>query len=130
MLSKWSKAFGASLLQHPKLGIFGANGIVAAGLPIAVGAAAASQLRADSGVAVSFFGDGAVAQGAFHEAVKKKFLHSVLQIFIEVDKNVPAQHHVYFREHAVGHQIVIGPYNIFFEILIDNNIIIFFIATL
>ena len=53
----------------PKLGIFGANGIVAAGLPIAVGAAAASQLRADGSVAVSFFGDGAVAHGAFHEAV-------------------------------------------------------------
>ena len=51
------------------VGIFGANGIVAAGLPIAVGAAAAAQLRADGDVAVAFFGDGAVAQGAFHEAV-------------------------------------------------------------
>src|SRR6202035_3847782 len=53
----------------PSIGIFCANGIVAAGLPIAVGAAAASQLRADGGGAVAFFGDGAVAQGAFHEAV-------------------------------------------------------------
>ena len=60
---------GSMHIADPKLGIFGANGIVAAGLPIAVGAAAASQLRADNGVAVSFFGDGAVAQGAFHEAV-------------------------------------------------------------
>ena len=60
---------GSMHIADPKLGIFGANGIVAAGLPIAVGAAAASQLRADGGVAVSFFGDGAVAQGAFHEAV-------------------------------------------------------------
>jgi 2-oxoisovalerate dehydrogenase E1 component len=60
---------GSMHIADPKLGIFGANGIVAAGLPIAVGAAAASQLRADEGVAVSFFGDGAVAQGAFHEAV-------------------------------------------------------------
>ena len=42
---------------------------VAAGLPIAVGAATAAQLRADGTVAVAFFGDGAVAQGAFHEAV-------------------------------------------------------------
>ena len=53
----------------PKLGIFGANGIVAAGLPIAVGAAAAAQLRGGDGVAVAFFGDGAAAQGAFHEAL-------------------------------------------------------------
>ncbi len=56
-------------IADPKLGIFGANGIVAAGLPIAVGAATAAQLRADGSVAVAFFGDGAPAQGAFHEAM-------------------------------------------------------------
>jgi len=56
-------------IADPSIGIFGANGIVAAGLPIAVGASTASQLRADGGVAVAFFGDGALAQGAFHEAV-------------------------------------------------------------
>ena len=60
---------GSMHVADPRLGIFGANGIVAAGLPIAVGAATASQLRHDGGVAVAFFGDGAVAQGAFHEAV-------------------------------------------------------------
>ena len=38
-------------------------------LPIAVGAATAAQLRADGSVAVAFFGDGAPAQGAFHEAL-------------------------------------------------------------
>ena len=56
-------------IADPDIGIFGANGIVGAGLPIAVGAATAAQLRADGSVAVAFFGDGAVAQGAFHEAV-------------------------------------------------------------
>src|SRR4051812_8149104 len=60
---------GSMHIADPKLGIFGANGIVAAGLPIAVGAAAAAELRADGAVAVAFFGDGAVAHGAFHEAV-------------------------------------------------------------
>jgi 2-oxoisovalerate dehydrogenase E1 component len=60
---------GSMHIADPKLGIFGANGIVAAGLPIAMGAATAAQLRADGGVAVAFFGDGAVAQGAFHEAL-------------------------------------------------------------
>src|SRR6516162_7005434 len=60
---------GSMHIADPKLGIFGANGIVAAGLPIAAGAATAAQLRGDGGVAVAFFGDGAVAQGAFHEAV-------------------------------------------------------------
>jgi 2-oxoisovalerate dehydrogenase E1 component len=60
---------GSMHIADPKLGIFGANGIVAAGVPIAVGAATAAQLRADGSVTVAFFGDGAVAQGAFHEAL-------------------------------------------------------------
>jgi 2-oxoisovalerate dehydrogenase E1 component len=60
---------GSMHIADPNVGIFGANGIVAAGLPIAAGAATAAQLRGDSSVAVAFFGDGAVAQGAFHEAL-------------------------------------------------------------
>lgn len=60
---------GSMHIADPTLGIFGANGIVAAGVPIAVGAATAAQLRGADGVAVAFFGDGAPAQGAFHEAI-------------------------------------------------------------
>lgn len=60
---------GSMHIADPGLGIFGANGIVAAGVPIAAGAAAAAQLRGDGTVAVAFFGDGAVATGAFHEAL-------------------------------------------------------------
>ena len=59
---------GSMHIADPELGIFGANGIVGAGVPIAVGAATAAQLRGDGGVAVAFFGDGAVSTGAFHEA--------------------------------------------------------------
>jgi 2-oxoisovalerate dehydrogenase E1 component len=60
---------GSMHIADPNVGIFGANGIVAAGLPIAAGAATAAQVRGESSVAVAFFGDGAVAQGAFHEAL-------------------------------------------------------------
>jgi len=60
---------GSMHVADPTLGVFGANGIVAAGLPIAAGAATAAQLRGDGTVTVAFFGDGAVAAGAFHEAV-------------------------------------------------------------
>lgn len=60
---------GSMHIADPRKGIFGANGIVAGGLPIAVGAATAAQLRATGGVVVAFFGDGAVGQGMFHEAV-------------------------------------------------------------
>jgi 2-oxoisovalerate dehydrogenase E1 component len=60
---------GSMHIADPRKGIFGANGIVAAGLPIAAGAATAAQLRDQGGVVLAFFGDGAVAQGMFHEAV-------------------------------------------------------------
>jgi pyruvate dehydrogenase E1 component alpha subunit len=50
------------------LGILGANGIVAGGIPIAVGAALAFSMRGEKRVALAFFGDGAVNEGAFHEA--------------------------------------------------------------
>jgi 2-oxoisovalerate dehydrogenase E1 component len=72
---------GSMHIADPHLGIFGANGIVAAGLPIAVGAATASQLRANGSVAVAFFGDGAAAQGAFHEAVNLAAVWRVPVIF-------------------------------------------------
>jgi 2-oxoisovalerate dehydrogenase E1 component len=58
---------GSMHIADPSLGIFGANGIVGAGVPIAVGAATAAALRGDGRVAVAFFGDGAVSTGAFHE---------------------------------------------------------------
>lgn len=58
---------GSMHIADPALGIFGANGIVGAGVPIAAGAATASLLRRDGRVTVSFFGDGATSTGAFHE---------------------------------------------------------------
>src|SRR5205823_8869073 len=49
--------------------VFGGNGIVGAGVPLAAGAALAAKLRGTGQVAVAFFGDGAVATGAFHEGM-------------------------------------------------------------
>jgi len=60
---------GSMHVADPDLGIFGANGIVGAGLPIAVGAAHALRYHDAGQVAIAFFGDGAIATGAFHEAV-------------------------------------------------------------
>jgi TPP-dependent pyruvate/acetoin dehydrogenase alpha subunit len=60
---------GSMHIADFSIGMLGANGIVAGGMPIAAGAAMASQLSGDGSVAISFFGDGATAEGAFHEAV-------------------------------------------------------------
>ena len=77
-----NKGLGGSMhIADPDLGIFGANGIVAAGVPIAGGAALAAKLRKNNSVVVSFFGDGAVAQGAFHEAANLAALWRLPMVF-------------------------------------------------
>jgi pyruvate dehydrogenase E1 component alpha subunit len=48
---------------------FGGNAIVAGGLPLAIGLALADSLRGEPAVTVCFFGDGAYAEGEFHECV-------------------------------------------------------------
>ncbi len=63
------------------LGILGANGIVAGGIPIAVGAGLAFQQRKERRVALSFFGDGATNEGAFHEALNLAGLWKLPVIF-------------------------------------------------
>lgn len=50
-------------------GVLGANAILGAGQPIAVGAAMSARLRGTDDVAATFFGEGASAQGAVHEAM-------------------------------------------------------------
>ncbi|CAN5745197.1 thiamine pyrophosphate-dependent dehydrogenase E1 component subunit alpha [soil metagenome] len=63
-------------------GMIGGMGIVAAGLPIAAGAAFAARRLGQDRVAVSFFGDGAVHQGAWHEALDFAALLSCPVIFV------------------------------------------------
>ncbi len=66
----YCKGKGGSMhIADFSIGMLGANGIVCAGLPIAVGAALAAQLEGSDRVTVVFFGDGATNEGAFHESL-------------------------------------------------------------
>ena len=105
-----NKGLGGSMhIADPDLGIFGANGIVAAGVPIAAGAALTARLRDQRDVVVSFFGDGAVAQGAFHEAANLAALWKLpMVLFCENNGYAefsPAadQHPVPLRTRAAGY---------------------------
>lgn len=60
---------GSMHVADLRLGILGANGIVGAGIPIALGSAIAHTVRRTQGVAVAFFGDGAMAEGVLHETL-------------------------------------------------------------
>ena len=60
---------GSMHVSDPRRGVLCANAIVGASMPLAVGAALASKLRGQGRVAIAYFGEGAVNQGAFHEAL-------------------------------------------------------------
>jgi pyruvate dehydrogenase E1 component alpha subunit len=63
------------------LGVLGANGIVSASIPIAVGAAYSIQLRGTDQVSVAFFGEGAMNQGLFHEAANMAAVYTLPVVF-------------------------------------------------
>jgi pyruvate dehydrogenase E1 component alpha subunit len=63
-------------------GILGANGIVAGGPPISVGAALASKIRGSGEVSVSFSGDGSVNQGTCLEAMNMAVVLKVPAVFV------------------------------------------------
>jgi TPP-dependent pyruvate/acetoin dehydrogenase alpha subunit len=65
-----SKGKGGSMhFTDVSVGLLGANAIVAAGIPHAAGAALAAKLQGQARVALTYFGEGAVNQGVFHETL-------------------------------------------------------------
>src|SRR3984885_8882458 len=60
---------GTMHLYDPTVGFLGSNGLVPPGILIGAGAALSSKIMGSHRVAVSFFGDGAVNNGAFHEGL-------------------------------------------------------------
>ena len=79
----YCKGKGGSMhIADTELGILGANGIVGAGLPISVGAGYSARLRGTDQVVAAFFGDGAITEGAFHEAVNLASAWSLPVVFV------------------------------------------------
>ena len=60
---------GSMHIADFSVGMLGANGVVAAGMPIAVGAAHAIRIRGEKRIVACFFGDGAINRGPFLEAL-------------------------------------------------------------
>ena len=73
---------GSMHIADVATGNLGANGIVAGGIPIAAGAALAYRLQGLDRVVVSFFGDGAANEGAFHEAVNLAAIWKLPVVFL------------------------------------------------
>jgi pyruvate dehydrogenase E1 component alpha subunit len=77
-----SRGRGGSMhLFDAKLRLYGGNAIVGGGLPLAVGLALADKLQGVRRVTACFFGEGAVAEGAFHESLNLAALWRVPALF-------------------------------------------------
>jgi pyruvate dehydrogenase E1 component alpha subunit len=73
---------GSMHIADFSIGMLGANGVVAAGLAIAVGAAHAAKLAGRDDVAVCFFGDGACNRGPFLESLNWAAVYKLPILFV------------------------------------------------
>ncbi len=72
------------------VGMLGANGVVAAGMPIAVGAAHALKIQRRAEIVACFFGDGAVNRGPFLEALNWAVVYRLPVLFVCEDNRISA----------------------------------------
>jgi pyruvate dehydrogenase E1 component alpha subunit len=78
-----SRGRGGSMhLFDQKTRFYGGNAIVGGGLPIAVGLALADKMRSQPRITCCFFGDGAVAEGEFHECMNLAALWQLPVLFV------------------------------------------------
>ncbi len=73
---------GSMHVADMSVGVLGANGIVGAGIPIAMGSALAHKLRKTGGIAGAFFGDGAQSEGVLHESLNLSSLWQLPLLFV------------------------------------------------
>ena len=89
-------------ITHPKSGCMVTTGIVGAGMPIGCGLALAAQLRGETRVTVTNFGDGASNIGAFHESLNLASVWKLPVIFV-CQNNRYAEHTAFAKGTSAEH---------------------------
>ncbi len=103
---------GSMHLVDPDVGLLPTYAVVGAGLPVATGAAFASQVKGDGRIAVAVFGDGATNIGAFHESLNLASVWRLPIVFVcennlygeytRIDRTTPTEDLV---ERAAGYRM-------------------------
>jgi pyruvate dehydrogenase E1 component alpha subunit len=89
--SGYNKGKGGSMhIADFSVGMLGANGVVAAGIPIATGAAHALKLRGQPHIVACFFGDGAANRGPFLEGLNWAQVYRLPVLFVCEDNRISA----------------------------------------
>lgn len=73
---------GSMHIYSAAAGLFGTNGLVGGGIPLAVGLGISAQVQKSDRVAVAFFGDGAICHGSFHESVSLAAIKKTPVVFL------------------------------------------------
>ncbi|MEW6514781.1 MAG: thiamine pyrophosphate-dependent dehydrogenase E1 component subunit alpha [Pseudomonadota bacterium] len=81
---------GSMHIADFSVGMLGANGVVAAGIPIAVGAAHAAKIRGTGAIVACFFGDGAINRGPFLEGLNWARVYELPVLFVCEDNRYSA----------------------------------------
>jgi len=89
---------GSMHFTDVSVGLLGENAIVAAGIPIACGAAFTAKLHKTGQVALTFFGEGATNQGVFHEALNLAAIWELPVIFF-------CENNIYAEMTPIAHEV-------------------------
>jgi len=81
---------GSMHIADFSVGMLGANGVVAAGIPIATGAAQALKLQGSDAIVACFFGDGAINRGPFLEGLNWAQIYGLPVLFVCEDNRIAA----------------------------------------
>lgn len=85
---------GSMHIADQDKGVLGANGIVAATLPLACGSALAAKKRKEDVVTVAFFGDGATNAGSFHESLNLASIWNLPVLFVCTNNTYAMSTHI------------------------------------
>jgi pyruvate dehydrogenase E1 component alpha subunit len=96
---------GSMHLFHKPTRFYGGNAIVGGGLPLAVGLALAERMQKRAGIAVCFFGEGAMAEGEFHESMNLAALWQ-LPVLLVCENNLYAMGTALKRSEAESDLVV------------------------
>lgn len=99
---------GSMHVAAPEAGMLGAQAIVGAGIPVAVGAALTAQVRGEERVTVAFLGDGGIAAGQVHEGLNLAATWG-LPLVVIIENNLYSEGMAFEEQHNIDDVVEIAP---------------------